>query len=58
MGYSHGIGEDDREWQTKSARFFAQFCLSRLRLKQLTPSRYNDVALRVFAQEEGAVPKW
>ena len=42
----------------KSARFFAQLCLSRLRLKQLTPSRYNDVELRVFAQEEGAVPKW
>ena len=56
MDYTHAIGEDDRDWQTKSARFFARLCPIRLRLKQLTPSRYNDVALRVFGAKRARYP--
>ena len=46
------------EWQTKSAGFFAQLCPDRLRLKHVSSCQYNEIALKVFAQEEGAVPKW
>ena len=46
------------ELPTKSTRFFAQLCLDRLRLKHVSSCQYNEIALKVFAQEEGAVPKW
>ena len=46
------------ELPTKSARFFARLCPNRLRLKHLSSCQYNEIALKRFAQEEGAVPKW
>jgi hypothetical protein len=46
------------ELPTKSARFFARLCPNGLRLKHLSSCQYNEIALKVFAEEEGAVPKW
>jgi hypothetical protein len=46
------------ELPTKSARFLARLCPNGLRLKHLSSCQYNEIALKVFAQEEGAVPKW
>ena len=46
------------ELPTKSPRFFARLSPHRLRLNHLSSCQYNEIALKVFAQEEGAVPKW
>ena len=46
------------ELQTKSATFFAQVCLNRLRSKWVSRCQHSEIALKVFAKEEGAVPKW
>ena len=58
LGYTHQSVGIIEELPTKSARFFAQLCPNRLRLKHLSSCQYNEIRLKVFAQEEGAVPKW
>jgi hypothetical protein len=58
LGYTHAVGGDDRRIADENRRELCQVCPDRLRLKHLSSCQYNDIALKVFAREEGAVPKW
>jgi hypothetical protein len=52
------LGEMIERVADEIGEIFTRFCPNSLRLKHLSSCQYNEIALKVFAQEEGAVPKW
>ena len=58
LGYTHAIGEDDRRIAHEIGNIHCSSLPESSEVEVGSRCQHSEIALKVFAQEEGAVPKW